>query len=168
MPKPKGKIPYGSTGSQRNQGHASYDKVGAGQDAATFSVTEAAKARLAELYGGLASLAEPTEQTMRFFGAIADGMPWEESARFFLHVDDEDGRDRIRANPEALALIMHLQGQVAREQYRKVCRDGGPREAFEWLKAHYPDLWNQKQRLDVTSGGEPLKLYRAFNPDTDV
>ena len=40
----------------------------------------------------------------------------------------------------------------------KASMDGEWRAALEYLKRHDPDNWGDSNKLDVTSGGDPLKI----------
>jgi hypothetical protein len=116
-------------------------------------VTEEAKARLQDMFGQVDSLSDPQEQIVRFFNAIWQGMPSTEAAEYFLHLDSAQFESFKSANAYTARLIIDFEGRVALEQYRKLTKDGTPREALEWLKANRPGLWRTKQEVDIKNVG---------------
>ena len=116
-------------------------------------VTEDAKARLQDMFGQVDSLSDPQEQIVRFFNAIWQGMPSSEAAEYFLHLDAEQFAAFKAANAYTARLINDFEGRVALDQYRKLTKDGTPREALEWLKANCPGVWRTTQTVDLKNVG---------------
>ena len=131
-------------------------------------ITEEAKAKLQSMFGEVDTLSDPNEQILRFFNAIWQGMPSTEAAEYFLHLDAEQFAAFKTANAYTARLIADFEGRVALEQYRKLTKDGTPREALEWLKANRPGLWRVKAGVDVTSGGEVIKYLVGIDVDKDI
>lgn len=112
-------------------------------------IVDGAKAKLALMFAGVDKLTDPAEQVVAFFRAVSEGMPPKEAGRFFLFLDPEEWAQFIEANPETRALITNFEGRIAQEQYRKVTREGSPKEALEWLRTHRPEVWRERSELQV-------------------
>lgn len=125
-------------------------------------VTQEAKAKLQEMFGGIDSLNDPQEQIVRFFKAIGDGMVPVEAAGYFLHLEPEQYARFVAENPETARLITDFQGRVAQEQYRKLTQDGGPREALEWLRANRADQWRERREVSIP------ELAKALSKASDA
>ena len=112
-----------------------------------------AKARFGEMFASL-GLDDPAEQATRFLIGVQQGMPPEESAKYYLGIEGDEF-DQFMADPMVATLVRKLVGDIAKDQYRKVVTSEDARIAIEWLKANRSGVW--KPRQDVTSGDQPIK-----------
>lgn len=108
-----------------------------------------------ELINGLN---DPEQRLIAFNNALVEGMPPVEAAQYFLELDKDAFEQLLEDYPDIRRMVNRMVANIAKAQYRKVTQADGYQAAIRWLEQNRPTEWGQKQKVDVTSNGETLKL----------